>query len=379
MTLSALESFKKTCTKHLIIDNTDYIDIIFGAIFANRLDSKPVWLYIVGPPGAGKTEIVQSLEGHPKVISRSTLTRNALISGFKLKEGQDSSLIPMLDGKTLLVKDFTTMLNMRREDLHEILGILRDAYDGRCCKSFGTGETKYYQSKFGVIAAVTDAIDRHRSLLSDLGERFITYRMPSITEHEKARRSLCAMSSESTDLQETELRIAAEKVLNQEVPPATMTKAQMKSIIRIAQIAARARTTVNRDRFTKEPDIPRPEVATRLSKQLGDLATGMAMAHGLRKVTSKQVIMAQHVALHCITLKRYELFRFMLQHDPEFLTINDISEAMGFSYKSVQYWMEDLLLLRLVERRKICHGQYDEYRWRLFDGPLLKKVFLCQF
>ena len=162
-----IEHYKDVCHRHMVIENDEYIDVIFGTIFANRLNSKPVWLYLVAPPGGGKTEILQSLDGPGREIySLSQLTPQTLISGqIREKRKSDPSLIPKLDGKVLVIKDFTAILDSKWENVNTITGQLRDAYDGSCKKVFGTGKDDLYESKFGIIAAVTPAIDKHILLL----------------------------------------------------------------------------------------------------------------------------------------------------------------------------------------------------------------------
>ena len=117
---TALDDFKVTCHKHMVMSNDEYIDVVFGVVLANRLDSKPVWLYLVIPPGGGKTEVLQALDGPGREIyALSILTPQTLISGQILKRGQhDPSLLPKLDGKTLVLKDFTAMLTGKWENLN---------------------------------------------------------------------------------------------------------------------------------------------------------------------------------------------------------------------------------------------------------------------
>ena len=76
----------------------------------------------------------------------------------------------------VLIKDFTTILSMRREKRAAILSQLREIHDGEFRRSFGTGETKIWRGRITVIAAVTPALDRHYSIFSTLGERFLQVR-----------------------------------------------------------------------------------------------------------------------------------------------------------------------------------------------------------
>jgi hypothetical protein len=263
-----LAKYKTTCHRDLIFDDDTFIDFVFGVIFANRLDSKPVWLYIIGPPGSGKTEILQSLTGHKSIFSISTLTSNTLISGMVQKQkGKDPSLLPKLDKKIMIIKDFTVLLKGRRDDLSAIMGQLRDVYDGTCRKVFGTGKSTYYKSKFGIIAAVTSEIDKHLAALAPLGERFLSYRLPRITDKEKRARADRASRNIETKKMERDMRRAAHRVLDLNPPAATLNNFIRKQIADVAMLVANARTPVQKDRMTKQPiAIPDPEVPTRLGK-----------------------------------------------------------------------------------------------------------------
>lgn len=371
--MTELERFKKVCHKYLVINDTTYIDVIFGCIMANRLDSKPVWLYLVSPPSSGKTEMLVPLYGSPEIYWTDTLTPNTLISFYGDKK--DLSLIPRLDGKVLIIKDFTEMLKMRRETLHEILGQLRNAYDGRCARTTGKGETKTYVSKFGIIAAVTDEIDNHRTLLSALGERFLTYRIPDATQYEQAKRCLKAMTVASVEGQEAAMTEAAHRILAKEPEVAQLTTASMHEIIKVAQIVARGRTGVRRDRYTREPEIVRPEYAVRLSKQLGDLAIGIAMAREKTSVGRDEIQLVQHVAIHSLELKRIHILKILLNNHPAWTETSDIAETLCLSNDTSRYHLDDLVLLDLAERRTIVSTKgRDKGQWKLKQGQMLRRI-----
>ena len=375
-TVTKLQRFKRVCHKYLVLHDDTYIDVIFGVIFANRLDSKPVWLYLVGAPSSGKTEIIQALTG-PEIYPVTKLTPATLMSG-KVEPGRkkiDHSLLPKLNGKVMIIKDFTAILHSRRDNLLEIIGLLRDAYDGMSRAVFGTGKDAVYYSKFGVIAAVTNVIDKHRGILVELGERFLTYRCPEVSIEESQQRCWKVSAPHSMRQQEDHLKKAALDVLNLKVRRVVLSDTVRHRIIRTASYVARARCEIQRDQYTKEPEIPMPEVATRLTRQLCDLAIGIAIAREQRYVSGDIQRLVQKTAIDCITLKRLSLLRILFDTHPKWTTSLEVSYKINFSESIVRRWLEDMLLLGLVEQQREPHRGGYRFTWRLTDKSLLHQVW----
>ena len=371
-----LERFKKKCHKYLVIRDDDYIDIIFAVVFANRLDSKPVWLYLVGAPSSGKTEILQALVG-PEVEQISKLSAHSLNSGYvdQKDKSKDFSLLPKLDGKTIIIKDFTALLNSRADTLMEITGQLRDAYDGSTRSVFGSGRDETYRSKFGIIAGVTNAIDRHKGVLTELGERFLTYRCPDITVKESHARCWKVSSPKEVTKQEADLKNSASSVLALKMHNVTLSDGFRKKVIDIAEFVAKARTEVSRDRFSKEPEIPMPEVATRLTRQLCDFAIGLAIAHEKKYITKEILTIVQKVALDCLTLKRLRLLRILYRVFPGYLSTKEVADRMKFGKSIVRRWLDDLYLLELIDKSSTNNIGQDSTVWRVKNKILLKRIW----
>jgi len=372
--MTQLDKFIKVCKKYLYIKDTEYIDVTFGVIFANRLDSEPVWLYLVGPPSSGKTDMANALYESSEIVAVDKINKTSLVSGYGKKK--EPSLLPKLANKILVIKDFTAMLNMRYNDLMEVLGLLRAAYDGRLEIAFGTGVVRC-KGRFGVIACVTNAIDKHIGLLSDLGERFVTYRMPRISKFEEAKRCMKAMNNESLQEKEKEISEAALRVLEQQPNPASISEYDKLRILKVSQIAALARCSIHRDRRTQELEIPSPEAAIRLSEQLANLAVGIAMAREKKKVTKEEIGLVQRVAVYSMSEKRLSIMKSLLHYYPDYVTPDKLIEVMVFKFSEVviRRWLDEMMLLNLVERKAVVTSSgKTQYRWQLKEGKLLKKV-----
>ena len=151
-----LDDLKTVICKWLHLEDSSMIDIICGTYIANKFNSDPLWMNIIGPPSSTKTEILRAFDGHCSAKFISNLTPSTLVSGIIPKKGKpDPSLLPQLNDKLVVLKDFTTVLSMRSENQAEILAQLREAYDGQYSKLFGNGKEINWTGRFGLIAACT--------------------------------------------------------------------------------------------------------------------------------------------------------------------------------------------------------------------------------
>src|SRR5215471_448662 len=131
---------------------------------AHRLPGAPCWLMVIGPPSGSKTELVSLTEYIPGTYALSELTSKTFASGMKVEPGEENpSLLSRLKDEVLLFKDFTTVLEMHREERQAILAQLREIYDGRFDKPWGTGKELHWHGRLGFIAGVTPIIDSHHS------------------------------------------------------------------------------------------------------------------------------------------------------------------------------------------------------------------------
>jgi hypothetical protein len=341
------------------------LDVVLGAVVANRFSGDSVWLFIVAPPGGSKTETLRSLSEWREVYMLSTLTPSTLVSGFVTQGGEDPSLLPRLNGKVLIVKDFTAILDMPREARQQILGDLRDAYDGSMSKAFGSGAgTRSYASKFGLIAAVTPAVDRYSSVTQDLGERFLKFRLSESGARARVKKAL-ANSGQEGDMR-AELSHAAEGALLtcdvQDERAIAIREGVLDKLIDVADLLAVLRSNVSRDGYTRAIDfLPEPEIGTRLVKQFAKLARGIAAIRGKTEVGEDEYRLIRRIARDTLPSKRAFVVRtvYQLYHEG-FLPTSRIADEMDMPTETVRYALEDLRLLKIVDRQ----GE-KPYLWRM--------------
>src|SRR5262249_36853310 len=120
---------------------------------------------------------LRSFLGSDDFYPLSELTPKTFASGLEIPGGSDPSLLCRLTKEILIFKDFTTVLQMRHEDQQAILAQLREIYDGRYDKTWGTGRELHWEGRLGFVAGVTPIIDKHQAVMSVLGERFVLFRV----------------------------------------------------------------------------------------------------------------------------------------------------------------------------------------------------------
>lgn len=160
-------------------DDESVVDCILSAFIANihpKL-TEAVWLHLIGAPGTGKTETISPFYKHPNSVFVSSLSENALMSGYEDEQGSDPSLLCRLNNKNLIIKDMTSPLSDNPLRVAKLLGELRDNYDGYSSKASGAVGLRQYEARFGIIAAVTPIIDIFNRTHQQLGERFLSYRI----------------------------------------------------------------------------------------------------------------------------------------------------------------------------------------------------------
>lgn len=344
------------------------VDVFLGAIVANRFSGDPVWLFLVAPPGGIKTEILRTLSAWHEVYCLSTLTPSTLISGFVQRDGDDPSLLPKLNGLVLIIKDFTAVLDMPRDARQQILGDLRDAYDGQMAKAFGSeAGTRSYNSKFGLLAAVTPAIDRHWSVGQQLGERFLKLRIPATDTRNRVMRA--AANSGHEERMRQELAAAMEGVLHgcqvKSEQDIAIEPNVLEKLVDLADCLAVLRSVVDRDGYSKAVVyLPEPEVGTRLVKQFAKLARGIAAVRGKGAVDDEEYRLVRRIARDTLPTKRAELVATVYRLFPGgFRSSQELADEINLPTETAKLALEDLWLLRVIEREGT-----SRFTWRMAEG-----------
>ncbi len=178
----------KVFNKWLLLPDQGIIKFICAFYFANKLPGKALWAFIIGPSGAGKTQLLDSVLDLNDFYPISLLTPNTFLSGMPGRN--DSSLLPKLTGKIALFKDWTSILAMQKDAKAEVMSQFREIWDGDMKKIFGNGRIATWTGKVSVLAACTQAVDLNQQQYTHLGERFVNYRLITPDRRAVGMRSL---------------------------------------------------------------------------------------------------------------------------------------------------------------------------------------------
>jgi len=348
----------KAYRRWLHLPDTDVLDVLYGTMLANRISGDPLWLFLIGAPGAAKTELLMCFDGAPLVVTTTSLTPHALVSGATGMGGADPSLIPRLNGKVLVIKDFTTIMSTNPTARDEVFGVLRDAFDGKTEKVFGSGIVRSHTSLFGLIAGVTPRIDMLDYLHASLGERFIKYRIGMGAEAGMSQQALIETVIENI-AQENHIRSDLQKVAAAaldfkveqlpDIPPTAI-----RELSAISEIVAAMRGVVVRERYSGEVLYePTPEIGTRLAKQFTKLALGIALFRRLPALNADVLRIVKQVAKDTVPGRVHGIAKGLLVHHEE--------SKKGVSAKTIGTWV----------------GLPQDTIWRVLNDLRLLKVVVC--
>lgn len=358
-----------TFRRWLHLPDADALLAALGAVAANRLPGDPVWFVLVGSPGSGKTEILQSLSGLADIHVAATLTEPALLSGTPKREakGAKGGLLREIGEYGIIVaKDFTSVLSMHRDARAALLAALREVYDGSWTRHVGTdgGKTLHWSGKVGLLAGCTPTIDRAHGVMGSMGERFILFRLPETDGEEQLRRALGRSGHEVRMRKEFADVVAGLFANANESPsaPEPLTNGEHDRLLALATLVCRARSAVERDGYSREIElIPGAEAPARLGVALDRLRAGLRTI-GVGRGDAWRIV--AKCAMDSIPALRRQMMELLV--DGERRTTTAVCMETGYPNSTARRALEDLHAHGLVSRHK--EGRADA--WELSEWAI---------
>ena len=385
MAKHTLAEIEKEIEKVYLVKDPYITKILVAATVAHFLPGDPCWIVIVAPSGGAKSEFINLLHmlswtpppteedknpDEQKVHAISTLTSKTFISGQKVV-GRETSLLNQIQKGIITFKDLTSLLSEQRDERALIMAQLREIYDGKYAKSFGTGETIEWKGKITIIAGSTYAIHSMKQAYTALGERFIFYNMEQPERYDAAKRTMENQQEGKMTEHRNRLAIMMREYIidileNMQKDLISITPEQQKDTLDLAELATRARSDVQRNWSSREQEITEvhpPEMPTRFAGQLQTMMQSLKVINnhetGKAKLTKGDEKALAKLALDSITRSRRIAMIQLSQYDV--LETAGIATKIGMPTNSVRRWIEDLVALEIADRQKGSGPKGDKW------------------
>lgn len=377
-----IEEALNICHRWLYLEpaDTEFIEVAVAAVLDRELPGDPVWMLLVTPSGGMKSELLRALSVYPKSYTLDLLTPHTFVSGLTRRNPKTKELEPVggllkhMDGKCLMLKDFTTVLSSDEGTRNEIYGQLRSIYDGYFEKGFGTlPEPIRVRATIGLVAGVTPAIDKYHRMAGLLGERFLKVR--SSPDRRKAARR----ASENTGLEQQmrhELKNAFKTFFNSldfaHVPD--LDADQESELLEIGLYLGRMRAHIWANWFSGDiidMDIVEPEIPTRVTKQLRKLAQLLAIIRGHQTIESEDIDSIRRVAADTANQKRQKIVEAFRKVGLDIaLNLSDIAGMTpGLHYRAARNQLILMTALDIVQQ-----DEHDLYSLKADFKDLVEKA-----
>lgn len=316
------------------------------------------------PPGEDQAE--------QKVWPVSTLTSRTFVSGFK-GGGKDPSLLLQITNGILTFKDLTSLLSEHKDDRSVIMAQLREIYDGKYSKKFGTGEEVTWTGKLTIIAGATYAIHTLKASYTAMGERFVFYNLIQPDRESAAEKTM--ENQEEGKMMEHRQRLAemfsdyVVNVLNANIEDLPkIDKKTRKDVIALAELSTRARSDVERNWRSPQQELTEvhpPEMPTRFAGQLQAMIQALKIVNhyetGEFKLLESDTELINKLALDSVTKMRRIIMQELSKY--EVIETAGLATKLGLPTNSVRRYLEDLTALEIADREKGSGNKGD--RWNI--------------
>lgn len=341
---------------HTTSDMRSALAAVMASIYSINIKGEQLWFKIIGPPGCGKTRIAKAVSGSDRVVSKSTFT--GLFSGWTDNSEDDPGLIPLISGRTLIIKDADALL--RQPNIEKIMSELRDFYDKDSSVQFRNRRAYEYRDvKSTIIICGTQVL--RRADQSFLGERFLSIELDvtpadqDAISHKMMERSIEVAMGVTKD---PEIQIMSsmkgwinhlmERKLDTEVTPEFQ-----KELIRLCSVTALLRTQVERDFKRRVMSPPVPELPTRLIGQMVTATLGLGVVFSQQRPDNKTHSVVTKILRDTIN-PRSNRFRICdaLVDRPR-IDFETLEELTGLPKTTINEELEDLMELKILHLEKV--------------------------
>jgi hypothetical protein len=343
----------------------DCLAICMSIHIAVALDGDPLWLYLVSPPSGGKStvcDLICSDEIHSTPLDSLT----GIISGDR----NGKHLVPLMQGKCVVIKDGTLLLESNPLQLANVFGELRSIYDGSLVKHFRNGVSANFSNiSFGMVIGITEKV--YSLNMAALGERFLHCRLETTREMEKVRNAnavkgvfehTAKTSFEGNDAGDSRsfpkqraftagfLSHLHSTLRNNDILRPGYTDHDVALIQSLADMIACSRAQAPRSKEFGSSELlydARPEASTRVVKQLSRLALCLCYVLGTTEITQRIRVLLTKVALDTAFSRQHNIIRTVALAESG-LTRQSIAVLTSIPLETITRRIDDLISLGIL-------------------------------
>lgn len=341
----------------------DCIKVCLATVLSSCIKgTDPLWMFLVGPPGYGKTAILTSLkECTDNCYFQSSIRKNMLVSGFRGKNDADPSLLLKVNGKCLVLKDYTEVMSKPQVERDEIFSILRGAFDGTVERDFGNDLSRRYDVNFSLLAGVTNVIKAFSQ--ASLGERFLRFTIDTKQVDFYAQQTAALQTAIMGEEDKNTLKITVKEFLakdwdfSQQTIKRLSTPEFFKKLVPLARLTAHLRTQV--PRFEKGMSLhnvmyePEPESGNRISIQLHRLAICLALLEERETIDQEVIRILKQVCMDSVAGYQLDITKQLVKlaiAGKRDITKSDLETVLGTSRTTITNVLLDMEVLKIVKQ-----------------------------
>ena len=349
----SLNDVHRVVKKWLYIPSTERIDIILATAISLHNPGRPLWVFIVGNSGDGKTEIVKALDGLPHTRKIDQISANTLASGRNRKNACDLGA-ELQDKKTILViTDLACLTSLNKDEKKKIWSQFRTLYDGEIHKDTGERtKIKYTNCIVAIIGCTTSAIKNEYHIHQQLGTRELLYGTEADPEDDecKMRRAIDNMGRQKKMHQELKTTIQGfikSHVFDNSIQlPADVLDFIINECMKLKILRATGPTDWYSGELGGDAEA---EVPTRLMEQLTVLYKSLKSLDADYPIKSFKNIVRNIVRTSSESI-RYKLYHIFKKSPAEWMTVPQLQRMTRIGRKAIIAQCEILWNLRSLEK-----------------------------
>jgi hypothetical protein len=372
-TPQGIRSFNEIASKieEYLPNTKDTLKIMLAvATSGTRKNRVMIWLLLVGSPSSGKTDLVKLIKNNKDVMCLDNLTQNSFITGERSTEKEKTyDLLPLLNGKCLVIKDWTSLFSLDEKATKKIIGDWVNSYDKSLSKFSSRRGNVTYESEFSHVGCITPAtLNKHTQYLNMIGPRFLHFIIPDLTIDQENQSFEAIFSDEDRSIKEKEAGLLVSSYLDYlNTKDISLIKKPSKGAKRFLTVAsrfmakARGIVVVQSSSFKDESgkDVAYYEVLEtqieqpwRAIQQLIELSKYLALVGNKEEVDAEELRLIREIVLSSMPADRANALKVIRNAPNQEITTKELSTDSGKSFKTSGRLLEELCSLGILKKYK---------------------------